>query len=167
MPKPGTELTVPAAGTGEVAIVHPDTGKTLILAEATEAQLADWKKAIAEWHRMAKTAEAHVDAELIRRMDARASWTIRGDGFKLTGSSPKPSVSYKDPVKLRKRLLKLAEEGLLERAAVDAALPVVPEQVEVRVGPLAQLEKLGGRVARAVRDYRQVRPKHHRGVRVS
>lgn len=164
---PGMELSVPAAGTGELAIVHPDTGKALVLADATEAELADWKKAVADWHRMAKAAEAHVDAELIRRMDARARWTIKGDGWKLTGSSPKPTVSYRDPAKLRARLLRLADDGLLERDAVDAALPVVPESVSVNVGPLAQLEKLGGRVARAVRDYRSEKPKHNRGVRVS
>lgn len=160
-------LSGAAAKTGEVTVTFPDSGRRLVLSDASNADLAAWKRSLGEWRRMAAAAERHVDAELVARMDREALWTFRGEGWKLTGSSPKPVVSYRDAEKLRSRLLKLVDEGLITRDAVEAACPVVPARVSVAVGHLAQLEKLGGRVARAVRAYRVERPKRDRSVRAT
>lgn len=153
--------------TGEVVLRNPDTGQAVNLSDATLAQLAAYKVAVAEWVDRASQAQTVVDNEIIARMDKAALWTHRDGGYKLEGQSPNPTTSYKDAAKLRARLQKLVDAGELAQEALDAALPVPEPNVQVKPGPLGNLQKLGGKVGRAVRAHQVQTPKGHRSVKVS
>lgn len=153
--------------TGEIVLHHPFSGESIVLAEADLATLAQWKTDVKEWVEMARAAERQVDREITMRMDRAALWTARQGGFKLEGQSNAPSYSYVDIEELRRKLLAYVEKGEITIEAVEAALPIQPEKVTVRLAGLNNLLKLGGKVERLVRRHRKETPKAERTVKVS
>jgi len=148
---PSTELTprppisVPE-GAGQVSLVHPDSGELLDLATASPAALGDWLDAVRVWEQNARSAKNAVSAELHRRMDLDACYTLRDGDFELRGQSPDRKTYDEE---LRPALEALVAEGLISQKACDAACePVVTYKPRAR--GIAALVKLGGKVAEVV-----------------
>lgn len=131
---------------GTSLIPHPLTGEALDLTADTE-DLAYWCDQIRELERQAKEAREILGLELMRRMDSKASWTLRAGGFKITAPSPAPKREWNVDA-LRSTLADLRDQGL-DEDAIDAALEVVVTYKPRTVG-LNALRKLGGEVAERI-----------------
>lgn len=127
-------------------IPHPLTGEAIELAAETDT-LAQWVDQLRELERQAKEARDMIGLELLRRMDAKASWTLRAGDFKITAPSPAPKTEW-DVDQLRATLADLRDQGL-DEDAIDAALEVVVTY-KPRTAGLNALRKLGGEVAERI-----------------
>ena len=127
-------------------IPHPLTGEAIELTADTD-MLAHWVDQLRELERQAKEARDLIGLELLRRMDAKASWTLRAGDFKITAPSPAPKVEW-DVDQLRATLADLRDQGL-DEDAIDAALEVVVTY-KPRASGLNALKKLGGEVAERI-----------------
>lgn len=128
-------------------IVNPATGEVLNLDAPTTdlaRYLADMRDIEARW----RDIKSVVTGELLRRMDATASWTLHLDGLTVKGASPQPVEEY-DAAALRDALLELVDDGTLDIAAVDRALALVVS-VKPHAAGIKALRKLGGKVAETV-----------------
>lgn len=132
-------------------IPHPRTGEALDLTADTET-LAAWIDELREYESRSKEIRERIGAELVRRMDQSAKWTIHANGFKVTAPSPAPKVQW-DAEALRPVLLELVFEGLISEEASDAALEVVLSYKAKPAG-LNALLKLGGPVAERLSECR-------------
>lgn len=126
---------------------NPITGEVLSLASPDD-DLARWLSDMREYRSQLTEIERAVKQEFLARMDRQAAWTIHAGGVKVSGTSP-ASVEDWDGAELRTALLALVDEGVVDISAVDAAVETVVEYCPRKRG-IAQLRKLGGRVAAAV-----------------
>lgn len=144
-------------------VPHPQTGEALDLSAPT-GDLAAWVDQIRQIESQAKEAREEIGRELLRRMDAKASWTLREAGFKITGQSPQPKLEWNVDA-LRATLADLRDQGL-DEDAIDAALEVVVSY-RPRAAGLNALKKLGGEVAERVESCAtEVEPQRRVSVKV-
>jgi hypothetical protein len=138
----------------ETAVV-PYTGEAIVLADTTDAQLAQALEdaRLFEQSRL-RTFKRELQDELLRRMDtaaargAQGAWTIRDGQWKLTGDSP-DRTDY-DLNELRGALQSLVYAGLISEDVLGEV--IVPSGWKVAKRPLAQLAKLGGVVKDAIKS---------------
>lgn len=128
-------------------VVHPITGE-LLAPDSPPETLAGFLAQVREYELELRAAKKLVTRWVLDVMDRRASWTLRAEGFTLTGQSPAPAESF-DELALREDLLRLVDEDVLSVEAVDAAVETVVT-FKVRRAGLSALRKLGGRVAETV-----------------
>jgi hypothetical protein len=136
-----------SVGDESVVLLNPQTGELLELLKAGDGQLGDYLDAVRDWEAMARVAKGVVSAELHRRMDAGAKWTLSAGDFEIVGQSP-DRVEY-DVGELRAVLRELLEKELISR---DAALAAVKREVVFSVSKrgVNALRKIGGEVAKAI-----------------
>jgi len=128
-------------------IVSPRTGEALTLYSPT-VDLAGLLADLKDYENGLKDTKRAISDELLRRLDANASWTEHLPGLKLSAPSPAPVVAYDAPA-LRDALLDLVDESLLTVEAVDRAVEMIVSYKASAAGVKA-LVKLGGRVAETV-----------------
>jgi hypothetical protein len=134
------------------AVPHPVTGEVLAL-DAPTADLARALDELKELTSRIREVRERIDEELLRRMDHKASWTVRtGDGIKITAPSPAPKVEWDGP-ELSVVLAELRGLNLIDYEAIQAALEVVVTYKPKAAG-LNALLKLGGEVERRLRACR-------------
>lgn len=127
------------------AVIDPTTGEVITLDGPTD-QLALFIQNVRDVEQAFRESKRAVAAELHRRMDAEATWTVRAGDWEISGESPS-RVEY-DPTELHDRLTELLESDLITpRAMEDAIERVVTFKPKVR--GINQLLKLGG----VVREY--------------
>jgi hypothetical protein len=143
MSDPGTDV---APVTGKEVLLDPATGETLALDAPTE-RLAQWLDETRDLEQRIRSAKRVAYDELLRRMDARASWTVREGGYELTAPSP-GRVEY-DPAALYEALHDCVAAGMIEEGAAEAALEAVVTYKPKARGIQALL-KLGGPVRDAI-----------------
>lgn len=141
-----------------VQVINPTTGEVLDLATADDRQLAEWRAAVIDWKRNADQAIGHVDAEIVRRMDARNDHTIRVEGFKLSAPASADKVEY-DGEALFNALWVLAASGEvdLEPDAVRAAVKLETVHKPV-ASKIAGLLKRGGVIAETIQEHARTIP---------
>jgi hypothetical protein len=131
-----------------LTVVSPITGE-LIQLDADDATLAGYLADVREHESLLREAKTLVGSELLRRMDAAATWTIHlPNSVTITAPSPAPGEEF-DELALRTALLELADEGVITPSAVDRAVEPVVTYKTHAVG-IRALRKLGGRVAAVV-----------------
>lgn len=116
-------IDTPEGDTSDAAVtlVNPATGQVLNLLEADHADLGEYVEAVRDWEAMARVAKRVVSAELHRRMDRAAKWSLAGrGGLTIQGESPE-RVEW-DAAELRRLLRDLVAEELISEGAARAAL---------------------------------------------
>jgi hypothetical protein len=146
---PQTALAIPNIATGEV--VSLQEASTDQIAEAVwamreqETQFRNWKKLAGE--------------ELLRRMDANASWTMHEGQYDIKGDSPAPTREA-DVEPLMTELKQLVWDELVSADAIHKAVETVVTH-KVKWGALDALRKLGGevkeRIDKHIREVDKVR----------
>lgn len=133
-------MTVLLQSTGEV--VRVVDAATLLAAagitdtaDASVKQLADFTLDATLLKQIASEAQLVASDELINRMDANASWTLRENGIEIKAASPDAgSVGY-DLNMLRDTLHAFVDAGIITRAGLDSAietvLPTAPVSYEL------------------------------------
>lgn len=151
---------VPGAQADVLHLVHPDTGEMLSLADASDADLVAWRRAVMAWEDNARQAKRLCDSEVIRRMDIRNEHTLHvGDGL---GSASAPASTEKDDYDgegIWKDLTHLSMAGAVDLAqeAIDAA--VKRETVyKPQVQKLKGLLKRGGTIAEVIKAHTSQTP---------
>ena len=144
-----TSTEIAPVMSGEV--LDRSSGELIDLREASTDRLARFLDEAAELVSLVNEAKAQVDREVLRRMDAEASWTARLGAFELQAPSPEAGMTYYDPEALEDALDGLVERGLVCEQAAAAALQVetTVERTPKRRG-IGALLRLGGEVAEAV-----------------
>lgn len=122
---------------GDLSLIDPESGEVVDLAAAPLDLIARYRAALVDHDVDVRDAKRVLDAEVLRRMDDRATWTLEAGEYKLSSSSPTPTVEWQDPEALRDELLFLG----LAPDVVDVAFPVV-EAVKPRAAGVARLRKL-------------------------
>jgi hypothetical protein len=122
----------------------PLTGEALDL-NAPTGELAQAFDRIRDLERELKETRDQISRELIGRMDKRASWTLREDGFKVSAPSPAPKTEY-DGYELHQVVQSLVAEGLIDGEAAEEAVEIRVEY-RPRVRGVNALRKLGSDVA--------------------
>lgn len=135
-----------------VTLMHPQTGEILELATAENAQIAQWIDSVREWESNARQAKQIAAAELHKRMDQAACWTLRDGEYEIRGESPE-RIDY-DSEALLERLTELVESEAIAPEAADAALKREVSYKPAKRGINALL-KLGGKVADAIKACEQ------------
>lgn len=147
-----------------IQLADPHTGELVDLHVATEDVLARALDTLADRQREMSSWKQMISDEVLRRMDASASWTIHANGLKLTAPSPAPQVEY-DAAALRVALDDLADAGRFDHEAVERAVERVVT-FKVHAAALKALAKLGDDVALAIATHATNLDKR-RAVRVS
>jgi hypothetical protein len=136
---PGTE---PAASR---LLPVPVTGEAIDLA-APDDELLRWIDRLAETEaKLREFRTTIVAAEVMHRMDRRASWTLRAGEYVATAPSPDPATEW-DIDALRSALANLVADGTID---LDAALECVQRDVtyKPRVGNINRVKKISPDVA--------------------
>lgn len=144
--------------TGVVA--DPATGEVLDLATATTDALAAYLANVRDLEHTLREHKKAAQAEVLRRMDNAAQWTVTVGEWKLSGASPAPKVTY-DAEALAAELQQLVDDDLLAPAAATKAVEQVTSW-KVRQAGVNALVKLGGAVADVVARHRVEEPKERR-----
>lgn len=153
---------------GEITLIYPSTGRSIVLSDATDADLAGFVDDVDEWRSRATEAQALARAELLRRMDSATRWTMHAGGFKVSAPSPSPIRSVDDPAALRDELRALATNEIM-REVIDEAVPLhMPAPyVTANLPALDRLRKLGGEVKAAIERHIVETPREQRPVRIA
>lgn len=125
-------------------VPHPKTGEALSL-DAPTGTLAAYHDDLQELERIVREARGRIGEELLKRLDVKAKWTWREDGFEIKAPSPAPTTEY-DVDAVRATLRDLQDEGVIDEDAADAAVQVTVSY-KARVAGLNALRKLGDDVA--------------------
>lgn len=141
------------------AVPMPGSGERLDLT-ASNGQLARYLDEAAELKRQIDVVRKMIGDELLERMDAGASWTVREDGYKISGKSPATSRVW-DVERTRQVLRELVEARKITRAA---ALAAIKKNVSYSVQPagINAVLKLPGMAAALEDCWHEVEPS--RGV---
>lgn len=106
----------------DLVAVNPATGEAIDLVDATDEQLAAAVDGLADLQGRLKDFGGELDAELLGRLDRRASWTVRvgdpADGvqYEISAASPTAGTEGYDVAKLEGEL-----DGLIARRTIDPA----------------------------------------------
>jgi len=146
-----------------VALLDPDTGELVDLADAPYALIAQTLDDVDDLRRRLTSYRAALADEVMSRMDDAASWTVHAGVFVMTSNSP-TTVEYDAPA-LWSALQTLAEQGRFGQAAIDRA---VSQRVEfkVRANGITALRKLGPDVAQLI-DAHGTTVDRQRSVRIA
>jgi hypothetical protein len=162
-----TSTTTPAPAMGD-QVLDRASGELLDVHEAPTERLAQFLEDAAELASQLGEAKSAVEREVLRRMDAEASWTAVAGEFELQAPSPEAGMTYYEADALHTTLVDLGRRGLIGRQAAYAALKtdITVEHKAQRAGIKALL-RLGGEVATAVAgcERRREQPPH-RAVKV-
>jgi hypothetical protein len=126
-------------------VLHPLTAEVLELESTGVAELARAIDEVRQLENELRAFKARVGDELLARMDRAARWTLRRDGWEITGDSPRQTAYDGD--RLAGELDALVEQDVISREAADAA---VRHTWEARKAGVNALLALGGVVAEAV-----------------
>ncbi|MCP9491194.1 MAG: hypothetical protein MSC31_15155 [Solirubrobacteraceae bacterium MAG38_C4-C5] len=142
--------TTTASAPGDQVLDHAN-GELLDVREAPTDRLARFLEDSAELAGKLGEAKSAVEREVLRRMDADASWTAVAGEFELQAPSPEAGMSYYEVDVLHDALVDLGRRGVIGRQAARAALKteITVERKAQRAGVKALLS-LGGEVAAAV-----------------
>jgi len=144
-----TSTEIAPVMSGEV--LDRSSGELIDLREASTDRLARFLDEAAELVSLVNEAKAQVDREVLRRMDAEATWTARAGAFELRAPSPEAGMTYYDEQALEEVLDGLVERGLVSEPAAAAALEVETKvERKPRQGGIKALLRIGGEVAEAV-----------------
>lgn len=132
---------------GRPMLLNPATKEVFDLTAPTET-LAEWMDATKQLQDDIKEQRAVVTQELLSRMDRACNWTQAAGELKVSAPSPAPTEEW-DGAELRTALLELADRGVLDVAAVDAAVETVVTYKPRKAG-INQLRRAGGEVAEVV-----------------
>ena len=113
-----TSTEIAPVMSGEV--LDRSSGELIDLREASTDRLARFLDEAAELVSLVNEAKAQVDREVLRRMDAEASWTARLGAFELQAPSPEAGMTYYDEQALEEVLDGLVERGLVSEPAASA-----------------------------------------------
>lgn len=153
---------------GEVTLINPSTGEQVALSDAEDEQLGAFLDALDEWESRAKEARGLAAGEVRRRMDKDASWTRYAGPWKLTSSSPAPVESITEPDVLRRKLMRLADDGEISH---DAAAAAVVESTVTTYSPqrsrLTALAKTSAKCARLIKRHTQTTERSNRPVKLT
>lgn len=141
-------------------VADPITGEVLDLATAATDELAAYLANVRDLEHRLRDHKKAAQAEVLKRMDSEATWTVRVGDWKLTGASPSPKVVY-DAQGLQADLRQLAADDLVAPAAVERAVETVTS-LRVSQAGINALEKLGGAVAEVVARHRREEPRDRR-----
>lgn len=133
--------------TSPILLMHPHTGEALDLG-AESARLAEWLDTVRDLERTIREQKTLVAAELHRRMDLAASWTLRDGEWEIRGESPDRTDYAVE--ELRKALSELVSRGEITQQAANAAVTEVISYRPAKRGINALL-KLGGHIADAIK----------------
>lgn len=140
----GTDLTPQPA---TAPILNPATGEVLDLATEPSDVLARALVEVREAEVNLRAFVGHVKAEVLARMDAEGTWTVRAGGYKLTGDGP--GRTEFDAPALWLALQALVEDGTITDGARDRAVSVA-QTFTAHANGVKALRKLGGPVAEAI-----------------
>jgi hypothetical protein len=141
-------------------VIHPFTGETFDLSVSTTDDLASFLTEVREYESRLKEAKRIVTDETLRRLDERASWTLRTPDYTLKAPSPAPGEEW-DEIALRSDLWQLVDDGVITEDAAGAAVETVVSY-KVKTAGVNALRKLGGRVAETVnRHCREVEKRRY------
>lgn len=142
------------------AVVDPRTGEALVIAEATTDTLAMFLDNVRDTERAFRDQKKAVTYEVLRRMDAEASWTARVGDYELKGDGPGDRTEY-DAKGLYEALGEYVESGVITEAARSAAVERT-YAYKASVRGIRALEKLGGGIAELIRQHTRSTPKDRR-----
>lgn len=161
------EVAVPAAKPLVTAdpgrVIVPGSGEIVVLAELDENTLGRLLLAAKDFEDQLDGLKKRVAVEVLERMDRRAKWTFHVGGIKLTGKAPGATEISADL--LSANLQPLVDDGTITAEAKEAAVEPVTK-LKVRKAGAKALEKLGGRVAKAVKQATRPADDAKRSVRV-
>jgi hypothetical protein len=140
-------------------VVHPATGEVVLLDAPTDT-LAGTLAAIREAEGEMRTFKQILTGELLRRMDAEATWTVRAGDFTVEGDSPKPKTEY-EAEKLYIALSEFVDSGVISQGALEQAVEPVRTYKAKQAG-LNKLLALGGLIAETVERHRTEVPRDRR-----
>jgi hypothetical protein len=103
-------------------IVDVKTGETLPATEASDEQIAHWRREVMDFEAKCRTAKTAVDTVVIDRMDKQMKWTVKVPGFVLSAPSPAPSIEYENPEGLRDDLDELGLDPVAVAQVVEAVI---------------------------------------------
>lgn len=150
-----SDLMVPNDA-GEVTLINPSSGEQVVLSDASDDQLGAFIDAISEWTSRASEAKALASAEMTRRMDRSATWTIHTQRWTFKGRSPAPATVYTDAEKLSAGLHRLADAGEITHEAAAAAVEVETKTTySPKHGKLVAVSKASAKAARLVKRHTQ------------
>ena len=117
-------------------IPHPVTGEALDLANASTEDIAGMLAGLAEMRTRLSDFEDQAGAEILRRLDAEARWTLHlGNGLTVKAPSPDAGTEKYPADVLHDSLAALiGEDTITEDAASRALVQVLCVTVEVPVG---------------------------------
>lgn len=156
--EPGAELARVST-----SLANPATGEVVDLAAPDDA-LARCLEEVKALESELREYKAEVGRELLVRMDANASWTVKvAGGLRLESESP--GLLEYDAEALHAELLALIEAEKITRKAANEALGLTVEK-KVKKRGVKALEKLGGEVAEAIARTASKKPAGARRVSV-
>lgn len=141
----------------------PVTGEALDLS-APDDELLRWIDRLAEIEAKVQAFRTTiVAAEVMHRMDRRASWTLRAGDYIATAPSPAPATEWDIPA-LRSALAELEADGVID---LDTALECIQREVthKPRVGNINRVKKISPDVAAKI-DACSVKVERNRRVTV-
>lgn len=151
---------MPSTDIDIINVVHPFTGESIDLTVATVDDLASFRIELKEYGYRLRDVNKYIDQEILRRMDKKASYTIRTPDYEMKGASPAPSEEW-DELALRSDLYELVDRDVIDESAADAAVETVVTYKVRKVGVNA-LRKLGGIVQETVDRHCREVPKDRR-----
>jgi hypothetical protein len=140
----GLSLIDPASGEVVRAVDAPALLAAAGLANLPDAdtiKLAEFTENAAELRSIASEATAIVGDELIRRLDARAKWTLRKDGWEIKTQSPEAGTTAYHTGLLRQALQTLVEDDIISTEGASAALERIEPSVPVPYWLLREIAK--------------------------
>lgn len=154
--------TAPArVGDDEAAgdqVLDRASGELLDVREAPTERLAQFLEDSTELASQLAEARGVAEREVLRRMDAEASWTAVAGEFQLQAPSPEAGMTYYDPDALHDALVELGRRELIGRQAARAAVRTdISVERKAQQAGIKALLSLGGEVAATIVDCRRRR----------
>lgn len=139
-------------------VIDRASGELLDVRAASTERLGRFLEDSAELVGQLGEARGAVEREVLRRMDAQASWTTVAGELQLQAPSPEAGMTYYDADALYEVLVDLGRRGLIGREAAHAALSTdITVEHKAQQRGIKALLSLGGEVAAAVAGCRRRR----------
>ncbi len=163
---PSTALTITSVEDPDIVVevLDPLTGELVNLITADLDDLAGWLDHVREYKRMCDQALNVVQERMYREIDPGGQWTVIRPNWKITGTSPAPTVKY-DGERVYKAARKLVKDGLLTKDAAGKAVERVVS-FKARVAGIQALSKISPVIAAAFEECSTEEPKLSRGLNV-
>lgn len=142
------------------AVMDPQTGEALVLADAPTDSLAGFLDHVREIETNLREQKKAVTAEIIDRMDREAKWTGEVGDYVIKGDGPTRPTEY-DAEALHAALLEYVDAGAITDAALEAAIERTFTYKAKHRG-LQALTKLGGDIAAVIHEHSREAEKDRR-----